>query len=491
MPALSSEPVTSTAMATVRAHAWAIAVWVAMVVWSVVLFAAMRDLFENFRLARYDLGNMTQAVWSTANGRVLDVTDGVTGEQMSRLGHHVDPILAALAPLWLVAPSPLTLVAVQIVAVALGALPVFWLGRRHLGSERDAALFALAYLAYPWIAWVVMDGFHPLTLTIPLLLFGIWFLDSDRMLPFALCAAAALTCGELVGVWIAALGLWYAFARGHRQAGFTIGIVGLAWTVVAVRLVVPAFSGGSSSNFYSVYDAVGGSPAGVVRTAFTDPLAILSAATHGGDVFYITMLALPLAGVFLLAPALAAVALPQLAATLLAGFPATTDPRAHYIAGIVPFLLAATVLGLGRLSDVGRRRGVVVVLTLCLTFTVVLGPWPGTPGRSITSYWADVPAERVNALRRAVALVPEGAPTAATNRLGSHLSERRYLYSVPVVGRADWIVVDTDDAWIPRQFGGEPDPDALVAFVGRLREDPRWVKVFDEEGVLVFRKVGP
>ena len=259
VPALSSERVTSTAVSIVRAHAWAIAVWVAMVVWSVVLFAAMHDLFEDFRLARYDLGNMTQAVWSSANGHVLEVTDGVTGEQLTRVGQHVDPILAALTPFWIVAPSPLTLVAVQIVAVALGALPVLWLGRRHLGSEQNAALLALAYLAYPWMAWVAMDGFHPLTLAIPLLLLGVWFLDSDRLLPFAVCAVAAATCGELVGVWIAALGLWYALARGHRRSGLVISTVGLAWTLVAVRLVVPAFSG-ESSDYFSVYDAVGGSP---------------------------------------------------------------------------------------------------------------------------------------------------------------------------------------------------------------------------------------
>ena len=217
-------------------------------------------------------------------------------------------------------------------------------------------------------------------------------------------------------------------------------------------------------------------------------MTILSAITHGGDFFYVAMLAIPLAGLFLLAPALAAVALPQLAATLLAGFPATTDPRAHYIAGIVPFLVAATVLGLGRLSTAGRRRGVVLVLTLCVAFAVVLGPWPGTPGRSITSYWADVPAARVEALRRALALVPAGAPASATNRLGSHLAERRYFYSVPVVGRAEWIVVDTDDSWIPRRFGGEPDPATLDAFVTRIRHDAAWVNVFNEDGVLVFRR---
>ena len=361
--------------ARLREHAWIIALWTAIVVWSTTLFLVMRDLFLDFRLARYDLGNMTQAVWSTADGRPLDVTDGVTGVQMSRLGQHVDPILAALAPFWLVAPSPLTLVAVQIVAVALGALPVLWLARKHLGSEHEAVLLALAYLAYPWIAWVAIDGFHPLTLAIPLLLFSMWFLDGDRLLPFALCAGVAAMTGELVGVWIAALGLWYAFARGHRKAGLLTSVFGLAWTVVAVRVVVPALSG-ESSDYYGVYDRVGGSPSGVVRTAFTDPLTLVSAATTRGDIFYLVMLFMPLAGLFLFAPALAAVAIPQLAATLLAGFGAATDPRAHYIAGSVPFLVAAVAVGLGRLSAAGRRRGVVLVLTLSVAFSLALGPWP-------------------------------------------------------------------------------------------------------------------
>jgi hypothetical protein len=123
-----------------------------------------------------------------------------------------------------------------------------------------------------------------------------------------------------------------------------------------------------------------------------------------------------------------------------------------------------------------------------VAFTVVLGPWPGTPGRSITSYWAVVSADRADALRRAVALVPEGAPAGSTNRLGSHLAERRYFYSVPVVGRAQWIVVDTEDSWIPTRFGGDEDPDALAAFVERIRNEPSWENVFDQQGVLVFRR---
>ena len=107
-----------------------------------------------------------------------------TGEQALRLGGHVDPLLALLAPLWVLWPSPLALALVQIVVVALGALPVFWLARLHTGSERIAGLLALTYLAYPWVATSAVAAIHPVTFAITSLLFCIWFLETDRLVPF-------------------------------------------------------------------------------------------------------------------------------------------------------------------------------------------------------------------------------------------------------------------------------------------------------------------
>ena len=90
---------------------------------------------------------------------------------MIRLGGHVDPLLVLLAPLWMVWPSPLALALAQIAVVALGAVPVFWLARRHLDSERLAGLLALAYLAYPWVATSAVGAIHPVTFAITFLLF--------------------------------------------------------------------------------------------------------------------------------------------------------------------------------------------------------------------------------------------------------------------------------------------------------------------------------
>ena len=83
------------------------------------------------------------------------------------------------------------LVTVQALALASGALPVFWLGRKYLRSERAAFGLALVYLIYPPLQWLALDEFHPGALACPLLLYAFWFLDEDRLVLFAVFALVA------------------------------------------------------------------------------------------------------------------------------------------------------------------------------------------------------------------------------------------------------------------------------------------------------------
>ena len=387
----------------------------------------------------------------------------------------------------------MTLITIQVVAVAAGALPVYWLARRHAGSARVGGLLALTYLAYPWTAWIALDAFHPVSVAIPLLLFCVWFLDSDRLLPFAVCAVLVAGTGELMALTVVALGLWYALARGRRRAGAVIAAPGSSGRRSPWLSSCPPSSGARACSTGTTRQ-VGGSPAGVLRTAVTDPLAIVSAVTHGNDVLYVVLLSVPLGGLFVLSPGLALVALPQLAANLLAGREHVTDPHVHYVAGILPFLFAAAAVGLGRLSVLRPHQGRHVALTLSAAFSIALGPWP----RSVlgASDWdtlgtLDTSAEHVGALEHAVGLVPDGAAVSVTNRLGSHLSDRRYVYSAPVLGQADWVVLDTKDTWIPVTYGGGADPDGIAALRDRLEVDPAWRRVFSSDDVYVFRRVKP
>lgn len=485
----------SSALTIAREARWPLVLWTTMIGWTVVLLALARSYFLEFRFARYDLGNMVQAVWSTTQGRPLETTFG-TGEQVARLAGHVDPILVLLAPFWMLAPTPLTLACVQIVACALGALPVFWLGRRHLRSERAAGFLAVSYLAYPWVAWSALDAVHPVTLAVPLLLYAIWFLDSDRMWAFAACALLVAASGELMGLPLAGLGIWYWLARGRRGPGLAIAVAGLVWTVVAIELVVPYFQGGDSP-FYAYYEELGGSPGGVLQTLVTDPAKVVGALATGADIAYVVALSIPLALMFVLAPGFAALALPQLAANGLSSITAAIDPRTHHVSAIVPFLIAGSVLGIARLPAARRVQAASVVLALCIGSSLAVGPWPGLPARD--RLWAhEIPsAENVEALRTAVARIPEDASVAGTNKAGSHLSARRQFFSLPTVGKAEWVVIDMQDPWVPlpprrpvRSTWGRKDPALLESVKLQLERSSDWRRVSASHGVYVFRRVG-
>src|SRR5436190_4517591 len=205
-----------------------------------VVFAAAGVLdYVGFRSAGYDLGNAVQAIWNTAHGRLLEST-AENGEQFSRLGWHVDPLLVIFAPLWLIWSSPVILLVVQAAAVSAGALPVYWLARKHLGSERAAVCLALAYLAYPTTQWNALDpnlGFHPVSLALPLLLYALWWLAEDRWLLFVAAALLAAASHEQIPLVVGCLGLWYGVTRRRPLFGAAMLAAGLALTAFDLFLV--------------------------------------------------------------------------------------------------------------------------------------------------------------------------------------------------------------------------------------------------------------
>ena len=86
--------------------------------------------------------------------------------------------------------------------------------------------------------------------------------------------------------------------------------------------------------------------------------------------------------------------------------------------------------------------------------------------------------------------MPGDAAVSSTNKAGSHLSARRHLYSAPVLGGADWIVLDTADPFVsvPGSPVLERRPGVLRAFRLRIERSSRWERVFGRSGVLVFRR---
>ena len=456
---------------TVGAAAWTTAIG-ALAVWR----------HNEFLSHRFDLGNMVQAVWSTTQGRPLEMTDGATGEQIVRLAGHVDPILVLYAPLWWMHPRPETLIVAQAAALSAGIYPVVRLSLKYTESRLAAGLLGAWYLAIPWTVWLAFNEVNPVSLALPLLLYAIWFLDEHRLGLFALFAALAMLTGELIGLAVAALGVWYAIRYRRLRAGIGTAVAGMAWTVACLTLVIPAFNDGRSSPFYDRFESVGGSPTGLLRTVFTDPGAVAAQVTTSGDLQYVAWLALPTALLFLGQPLLLIVAVPQLGVNLLSEFSSTVSPLYHYSAPVMAALIAASIMAMGRLPERVRVAAAGAPLVIAVVLLASIPPRPGAEGYLFPAL--DTPA-RTAAMRQAVALVPPTAAVTVTNRLGAHLSARRIVQLFPRQTGAEWAVLDTRDPSNDAKWIG---PVSFRRALERLDRDSRWRLILESEGVRVYRK---
>jgi uncharacterized membrane protein len=425
---------------------------------------------------RLDLGNMTQAVWNTAHGRFLEYT-AQDGRQMSRLGVHSDPFLALLAPLSWLGSTPLALLVFQALAVTTGVLPVYWLARKHLRTEQSAAMLAIVYLLYPATQFNALppEGFHSSSIGIPLILFAIWFLDEDRLIPFGVFALLAAATKEEMPLAVGCLGVWYAFARGRPRVGIPVFLGGVAAAAVNFLVVIPHFAPPGVHPFRERYAAVGGTPTGIVRKLFTDPSAATSTVFTTHHFVYLVLLFAPLLGLWARQPLLAACALPELAVNLLTSKPSQTTIFFHYTAGIVPFALAASVFGAATVRR--RQADVCTWLLAAVATTALLSPLWGL--RNLDHLSASNPTHE--ARKAALAKIPPDAAVSATNYLGPQLAERRRLLDFPVTRGADWVIADVADPTYA--------PGKIATNLARLTSSGRWRTVYRVATVHVLRRL--
>jgi uncharacterized membrane protein len=442
--------------------------------YAALFFAAAAANYFLYFAPRYDLGNMVQTVWSTAHGHFLQMS-GPNGDVISRLGVHFDPFLALLAPIWLLWPSPLALVAVQAIAVASGALPVYWLARKHLDNGGFAVVFAVAYLLYAPTQFNAYTpiGIHAVSFSIPLVLYAIWFLDNDRLIWFAAFALLAATTKEETAAAVGGLGIWYALHRGRRTVGAVIFVLGGAVSLLNFFVFIPHYAHGQLI-FADRYTDVGGTPGGIARTSITDPLALVHQMATGHKLFFLILVFGPFLGFWAREPLMLVGALPDLAINLLSSNDKQTTIFYQYTAGIIPFVVAASVLGAAKLR---RRRHAPTALLAVVCVLAILSPLVYT-----ATVLRDRDDDAVRAMQRAVKLIPPDARVSASISLGGNVSDRRVVINFPDVTTADWVIVG------PKT---QLDIDSRTAFQPRIKElrsSPRWERVFAESGVQVFKR---
>jgi uncharacterized membrane protein len=245
-------------------------------------------------------------------------------------------------------------------------------------------------------------------------------------------------------------------------------------TLFDVLWVIPHFSPSGVDPFVGRYRAVGGTPHGMVHKLFADPMAFVHAVASGHHAFYLGLMLVPFFGLALLEPLLLLGAVPDLAINLLSNHPAQTSIAWHYSAGIVPFMVAGSILGAARCSrhTAGLSLGVLAGTAAVALFS---------PIYVLSGDVQALGSPLVSAKAHAVGLIPAGVPVSASNELGGHLSERRRIYTFPYAVHSRWIIVDINDSTFRHT-------DALKRKVRKYETEKGWRVVFSSHGVTLLHQ---
>ncbi|MFJ8308517.1 MULTISPECIES: DUF2079 domain-containing protein [unclassified Streptomyces] len=449
------------------------------------------------RTTGYDLGIFEQAVRAYAH---LDAPVApLRGAGFNLLGDHFHPLLAALAPLYRLFPTPYTLLFAQAALLALAVVPLARRATRVLG-RRAGHVIAFGYGLSWGIASAVGFDFHEVCLAVPLVSYALEALARRQWRRAVVWAVPLLLVKEDLGLTLAAIGAYIAW-RGPRRLGLATALLGLVGSALEFKVLLPFFN---PAGTYAHAASLAHAHHSLLATLAFAPLDAVRPEVKATT---LVLVFAPAALIALRSP-LALIAVPTLGWRMLSTNVFHWGTAFHYTAVLMPVVFAALTDALRPYAADGdplARRHVRASLATVAAVTLVLVPSFPLAQIAHRSTWRTAP--HVSAVRDLLRLIPDGATVAASNRLAPQLTSRTTVVVFPTfpvhleleatggpipAPTAQWIAYDRvpPESWpYPPGYWPYPGPRQEEEY-GRALSRYGYVLVAQKDGVSLLRK-GP
>jgi len=442
--------------------------------------------YDNYYTGRFDLGNMAQTVWNSLHGRIFLFTNPNGTEQISRLAFHADFILVLLAPFYALWQNPKMLLLIQTIVIAAGAFFIYIIAREVLKNRNIALVFAFAYLLNPSVERANIYDFHAVTL-VTTFFFAIYYFFLKKCYKlFLLFAFLAALCKEEIWLTVGLFGLLVFFVHKKRLFGSLLFFFSVAMFYFLFWYAIPQTLG--SQHFALAYlSDFGDSPTKVVKSIVLSPNKILQTVLEPSRVGYLKQLFQPVGYLFIFFPFFLIFAGPDLLINLLSNNPQLHQIYYQYTATITPFIFLGAIYGIVILRKIKfssfsfeQPYWNVVFIAYLLIFSLYsaydYGPLPGAKDPNLDMFIRQLPDRAYidNFLHK----IPKKKSVAASNDIGSHLSSRQNIYTIPYgLDRADVVALLLNGT----------DPQAKDVFK-KIKKDTHYREVAHQDGFVAFER---
>ena len=397
----------------------------------------------------------------------------IKGAGYNILGDHFSPIIALLAPFYLIFPSTITLLVGQ---AALFGWSVGIVSKTvtEVSTRAQGLAVGVAYGLSFGLQRAADAGFHEIAFGVPLLAMVMRNLLLKRWYPAAYWALPLVLVKEDMGLTVAMVGVVMLIQRQWR-VGALLTVFGPLMFLITINLVIPHF------NLHGQYDYDANLPGGsIAQTLIDKPLTTLHSLVSPAIKMHTTGYLLAITAFMALRSPIVLMVIPTLFWRYTGSVQFYWGLDWHYSAVLMPILFIAAVDGIQR-ADAGRidwlrRYGTKAVIPAITAISVTLCVVWALPITNATSPSTTLnSADRVSMLKRAAATIPNNATVEANITLMDHLATRTNLYWVGTgpTTPVQYFALDLSYGW------SDPPPD-VAAYAEQQYPNAKYKVIFNE-----------
>lgn len=426
---------------------------------------------QRFSTYGFDLGQYDSVFACTLHGRWLAMPPlGFDANWGDVVNNHADFGTFFLLPFYALYPDAKTLLVLQAVIVAGGAIPLFLFASRRL--PRGAAfVVALVWLAWAPFHTAQLYDFHWQLIAASLVVCALAALEHGKLKTWWVFFGLAILCREDVSIGLTALGL-YLFLSGEKPK---VGLLSVA--LAGVFFAVLRFAVMRNQSFADIHykemlaPGEGNGFGAVLKTLISNPAYSVKSLLTWEKARYVAQIFAPLAFLPMRRPWLWLLMIPGLFLTLLTSGPlAPIQINFQYVGNWAAYMFPAAVIALAAYSaepDGAIKRRAALVAMGCAAFIASMQWGAYSPRQSLRGGFFEVPLKppteadrlREEALLDLMKQVPAEVALCTSERVQPHTTSL-HLQNITMrsgTERCEYLLWSD----IPNDPGAEHGPRAL------------------------------
>lgn len=379
--------------------------------------------YQNHWTSCYDFGLFSQMFhYMKETGMPL-----VTCERDTLLTHfavHFSPIYYLLLPIYIILPDPRTLLVMQVLIVASGAIPLILICKNHKLNNLTCCAFTVIYTLYPCFAGGCFTYIHENNFLAPLVLWLICFCEKEKTVFMFVFAVLLLLVKEDAAVYTSVIALYFTLTCKKKKTCICILLLSVVYFVIVTHILA-AYGDGVMTYRYKnfIYDD-SRSLMTIISAVIKNPIYVLEQCFDEDKLIFILKMMLPLGFLPFITkePRRLILFIPFILINLMSNYKWQADTGFQYNFGSGSLLLYLAVINYSEL-----KNPKLLLSSVCSSAIIFCSLYHGR--LDYFKAYRDA-AESRQIIDEALSVIPDNATVIASTFMLPNLSQRDEVYEL-------------------------------------------------------------